>query len=156
MTDAPTTKRAIDDDKLRARIERAVERLLNALDALDAPAEDLEETDPPEGPDPDAEPSLGSSTSVSQETLAWASGSADDREDEHDGTEPDEDGEPILGSFDRMTNQTKSWRVREGCCDGFDREADDSDREPSLGSATSGWGSESERLRDHSTNFIPI
>jgi hypothetical protein len=149
MTDAPTTtrtKRTIDI-KLRRRIERAVERLITALDALDAPAEDLEETDPPEGPDPDAEPSLGSNTNTYQG--AWATGSADDREDEHDGAEPSEDGEPLLGSFDRMTDQRKSWRQREGnaFC-GLDAEADDSDREPSLGSVTSGWGSDRHSQED--------
>lgn len=61
----------ISEALLRSRIERAVERLIAALDRLDAPAEDLEEDgserdqdDPAEEDDPgedggDAEPSLG-------------------------------------------------------------------------------------------------
>ena len=43
-----------------------------------------------------------------------------------------------LGSFDRMADQTKSWRSHSGKSTGWsfstDAEADDSEREPSLGS----------------------
>jgi hypothetical protein len=161
MSGAVTTKRSgarktrTADAKLRKRIELAVERLLSALDTLDAPAEDLE----PEGddgddagqddePDVDGEPSLGSVAShTGSSQQGWASGAGDDREDEHDGAEPDEDGEPGLGAFDRPVNQVKSWQQRACAWPGQDCEDDpadgpegddereglDPDNEPSLG-----------------------
>lgn len=54
---------------LRRRIERAVERLIAALDALDTPDEDLED-----GNDAEAEadePDLGATTAIDQ-TTAWS------------------------------------------------------------------------------------
>ena len=127
---------------LRGRMEKAVEQLLAALDALESAEEDLEEVDHG-GPDVDAElswresagagpaisdmravesyaatdddePSLGSLTSGSASQGMWSSGSTDDTEDEHDGAEPDVDGEPSLGAFDRVIDQSKSWTQRLG------------------------------------------
>ena len=82
----PTVQRA----RLRAKCERAVDRLLAVLDLIDG--------------DPDAEPSLGFAE-PRQNPHAYgaldqthiAEGATDDREDEHDGREPDEDAEDTLG-----------------------------------------------------------
>ena len=105
MTDAPTknrpsrTRRPIDA-KLRARIEQAVEKMIAALDVMDAPAEDLEATGDEEPAGDEDEPSLGAANLHelrSQENWAGPpqhSGQLD-CEDEHDGSEPDEDGEPV-------------------------------------------------------------
>ena len=80
------------------RIEEAIERLVEILDAFDAPAEDLE-------------PSLGS---CNAEWIPQTSGLRPvdrlDLEDEHDGAEPDEEGEPSLGSLDAVTDQRQSYR----------------------------------------------
>jgi hypothetical protein len=119
--------------KLRRRIELAVERLLSALDALEAPAEDLE----PEGddgddpgqddePDVDGEPCLGSTAAhAGSSQQGWSQGAGDDSEDEHDGAEPDEDGEPILGALSATSegNQT-GW----GNGDQMDHEHDEAER----------------------------
>jgi hypothetical protein len=137
------------DAALRQRIEHAVEAMIEALNALDAPTEDLEEGD--EGgdqhddgePDEDGEPSLGS---VGVHELSsqsnWSAGGTDDREgDEHDGAEPDVDNEPSLGSFDRLTNQEHSWRQREGSSALYlDAEVDRADWEPSLGAGETRLG----------------
>ena len=64
MTDAPTIdrpharRRRPIDAKLRKRIERAVEKLITALDVLDAPDEDRE-GEPDEANGDEDEPSLG-------------------------------------------------------------------------------------------------
>jgi hypothetical protein len=62
----------------RQTLDLAIEALIEFVDAI--------------GPDPDAEPSLGSTTAFDQE-FAWDldAGNLDDREDEHDGREPSED-----------------------------------------------------------------
>jgi hypothetical protein len=62
----------------RQTLDLAIEALIELLDAI--------------GPDPDAEPSLGSTTAFDQE-FAWDldTGYLDEREDEHDGREPSED-----------------------------------------------------------------
>jgi hypothetical protein len=54
---------------MRRRIEDAVERLIETLDALDAPGEDLEPDEEGDG-DPDDEPSLGATEQISQ-LAAW-------------------------------------------------------------------------------------
>jgi hypothetical protein len=59
----------------------AIEALIELLDAV--------------GPDPDAEPSLGSPEQVNQES--WSFGNRQDLEGEHDGAEPNVDDEPSLG-----------------------------------------------------------
>jgi hypothetical protein len=145
MTDTPTIdrprsrKRALRrlNAAQRRRIEAAVQAMIDALDAIDAPAEDLEEVDHGGPGDEDDEPALGWTDAESagagfnygaaisgQEDepslgslavyelvsqASWAHGRNNDAEDEHDGREPDVDDEPSLGSFDRMTDQTKSW-----------------------------------------------
>jgi hypothetical protein len=48
----------LNQDALRARMERAIERLIAALDAMDAEAEDLED-EHEDGDNSDLEPSLG-------------------------------------------------------------------------------------------------
>ena len=62
----------------RQTLDLAVEALIELLDAI--------------GPDPDTEPSLGSTGSIDQ-AYAWDldTGFLDDREHEHDGREPSED-----------------------------------------------------------------
>lgn len=86
---------------LRARIAVAVERLIEALDALDAPDEDLE----PEGndePDGGEEQSLGWTSTTDQASRAWRAGLNDwtaDLECEHDGSEPS------IGSGDGYVDQ---------------------------------------------------
>lgn len=90
------------DAALRRRIEVAIETMIAALDALDAPAEDREDDDPggEEGGASDDEPSLGWTDT---EASRGAKVSGEDLEDEHDGREPDEaclepdvDDEPSL------------------------------------------------------------
>jgi hypothetical protein len=69
---------------MRLRLEEAINHMLEVLDALDAPTEDLE-------------PGLGSTTNSewhSQAFWGWS--------------------EPSLGSFDRMTNQEHSYRNQGG------------------------------------------
>jgi len=96
MTDAPTAaprtrkpRRPVDATALRRRIELAVERLISALDTMEAPAEDLEEDDPggpgddengEAEPDEDGEPSLAAPEGVQQ--LNWCRGGDMDREEE--------------------------------------------------------------------------
>jgi hypothetical protein len=130
MTDAPTIdrprrKRALRklNTVQRRRIEAAVEAMLDALDAMDAPEEDLE-------------PSLGSSETHpspsyfvttndrSAHQLDWSSGSRDDREEEHDGAEPDVHDEPSLGWTDGETARGRYAGTLHG-----------HESEPSLGSA---------------------
>jgi hypothetical protein len=98
----------------RQRIEDAIERLVEILDAFDAP-------------DDEKEPSLGSIGSTS--TAEWVPqtrwSQADDGadlEDEHDGAEPNEDGEPSLGSLDAMPDQRQSYR--QGLANGFNLDAE--------------------------------
>lgn len=90
----------VDVTKLRKRMERAVERMIAALDALDADAEDLEGGD--------LEPSLGAPEQgrCYPDQSRWAcSGDTGEREaeDEHGGDVndepqgPDVEGEPALG-----------------------------------------------------------
>lgn len=111
---------------LRARIAVAVERLIEALDALDAPDEDLE----PEGndePDEGEERSLGWTSTTDQTSRAWRAGLTDhtpDLEGEHDGSEPS------IGSGDGYIDQ-RLW-----CYGGSDddRERDEADTgEPDAG-----------------------
>lgn len=72
---------------LRVRMEHAVERLIAALDAMDAPREDREEDDPgggdvvdePHDDDFDAEPDLGA-CEQQRTQMRWGQGASDDRE----------------------------------------------------------------------------
>ena len=138
------------DAKLRARIETAVEKLISALDTLDAPTQDDEDGGDDE-PEADDEPSLGAiethsnsyssdqdgNRNCSGDQTVWARGTDDDREGEYDGAEQEDDSEPSLGSFDRMTDQSKSWRMHYGLTTAWacvDAELDRSDYEPALGS----------------------
>jgi hypothetical protein len=115
---------------LRRRIEKTVEQLIEALDHMDAPAEDLEDPADAE-PTEDEEPSIGAVTATDQSV--WGHGGIDDLEDEHDGAEPSEDPEPSLGSFDRMADQTKSYRQHEGPSMWLtDAEQDDADKEDAV------------------------
>ena len=66
----------------RATLGLAIEALIELLDAI--------------GPDPEAEPSLGSTNGTNRaQSWGYDAGTLDDREDEHDGREPGEN-EPIL------------------------------------------------------------
>ena len=86
---------------MRRRIEAAIESMIAALDAMDAPTEDLEDDDP-------------------------AGGQVDD-----DPIDGDFDNEPSLGSFDRLMNQEHGWIEREvrGHAPYLDRELDPAERE---------------------------
>jgi hypothetical protein len=103
-------------DRLRARMERAIERLLAALDALDAETEDFEENG-------DLEPSLGSNQTIPvffnqngtvfhQEIIDqedWArGGDRGEREEEHDGREPGETPSRTLITSPRLAATTGS------------------------------------------------
>ena len=67
--------RALPLPTTRAGLESLIERLIALLDAMDAPAEDLEDTG-------DDEPSLGSLARLSgADQRGWAGGGDDDRED---------------------------------------------------------------------------
>ena len=78
---------------LRTKIESAIQKLVDALDAFDTPGEDLEEIGDDE-PDQDGEPSLGSRAGINQaKTWADRHSMEVDFEAEHDGREPDEDTE---------------------------------------------------------------
>ena len=137
-----TNDNIISAPVLRTRMEKAVEQLLAALDALEAADEDLEEVDhgggavedEPHDAGDDDEPSIaGHAIHETQSQVFWAAGNTDDREgDEHDGTGPDVDDEPSLGSFDRVVNQNHAWTRRLGPSTwhaAVDAEADDCDRE---------------------------
>lgn len=143
---ASRRRRQSPEAKLRARIERAVDRLLLALDALDAVAEDLEEAG-------DAEPSLAARDVGDMGTQeAWDAGDRRDHEDDagdnpesddaelgiadKDALDLERDGEPALGSFDRLIDQGHSWRTR----DGF--EPADSEVDPTLCGTRFAWHSE--------------
>ena len=87
-------------------MERAVERLLSALDALDATTDDRK-------PDDD-EAFLGALELMrGGDQRNWTAGANDDREDEHDGAEPCDESEPSLGSFDRLMHQVHTWTERD-------------------------------------------
>jgi hypothetical protein len=113
---------------LRRRIEKTVEQLIEALDSMDAPAEDLEDTADAEPSGDEDEPSLGAANLGelrSQENWAGPrqNAYAVDCEDEHDGSEPDVDDEPSLCG---VTVEAR----------GNDRDLEDDDEgEPSLGSS---------------------
>ncbi len=117
--DIPTT----GPDPLRDKMERAVERPLSALDALDAVSDDRE----PEEPEPDGddepsgdeeEPSLGAPeaqaghvvvdgnfvTNPGVDQSHWAQTGTDDLEAESD-------NEPSLGSLDKVGDQSGWGRV---------------------------------------------
>jgi hypothetical protein len=110
------------DAAMRQRIEVAIDRMIEALDALDAPMEDAEPED--EGGDddlegdgdPDDEPSLGASDSVDQ-VGAWSAknNTCDEREDENEHCDSNgygtADDEPSLGSLDRRMNQLRWGNV---------------------------------------------
>jgi hypothetical protein len=104
-----------DNRQLRARLAAAAERIIIALDALDAPEEDLE--DGHDAEEEIAEPSLGSTNDVHQEA-AWQN-TYRDADLEHDDAEligiGDEDGlkeqtvgEPSLGATDDV-DQRIAW-----------------------------------------------
>jgi hypothetical protein len=103
---------AVQRHRLRAKLERVVDRLLSAMDAIDG--------------DGDLEPSLGfleagslySPQGLDQTHIA--EGLGDDLEGEHDGREPPEDAEDTLGRSENID------QVR--------REFGQDDKEPSLGS----------------------
>lgn len=116
----------------RIKIENAIEKLIDMLDRAE--------------PDPDLEPSLGSSewqgwNSGADQTL-WAYGNKDDREDEHDGCEPPDDDEPSLGATHSL-NQKLAWAGGRGWNAGDDLEFDgetrpSADDEPSVGASSCG------------------
>jgi hypothetical protein len=148
MTDQHTTARPRSkakppqaiDAKLRARIEAAVERMIAALDAIDAPGEDLEHEGNDE-PSEDDEPSLG-----------WTEQEA--RWNKHPSTDLFSlDGEIGLGAPGLWSPGSQEFsEAGFGCRD--DREMQE-DNEPSLGSITamdqSNWaiGGTDEREDEH-------
>lgn len=119
------------DAAMRQRIEAAIERMIEALDAIDAPGEDREEEEEGDGY-ADDEPSLGAPEQIGQPG-AWGLNCGDRSDltegedlegDELDNSEACEleicgesdvdgmgqatvDDEPSLGSLDRRMNQTK-------------------------------------------------
>lgn len=104
---------AVQRARLRAKCERAVDRLLAVLDLIDG--------------DPDTEPSLGFSEPLPNpraygalDQAHIAEGATDDREGEHDGREPDTDAEDALGRTEAIDQRRQQF--------GAD------DLEPSLGS----------------------
>jgi hypothetical protein len=142
--------------KLRSQMESAIERLLTALDGLDAATEDLEETDPPEGlvngRDCDEEPALGSPENActiwraddcqrtrdgntSGDQTNWARGGAEDGElSDCDDEEDDPGGGDINDEpqEDRSDDEPSlGWTMTgSGMGDTSDCEADSSDYEP--------------------------
>jgi hypothetical protein len=93
-TDENTTRlHFVDPIELRARMSKAVDRLLAALDALDAVTEDREDGDE-DGPGEDDEPSIGWTLQEAERGCKATGSPVDiDREDEHDGREPAVDDE---------------------------------------------------------------
>ena len=135
----------VDPARLCARMERAVERLIAAMDALDAPIEDLEE-DADVEEDTDLEPSLGSVGSLSEfaSQEGWARGGDNgdletniEDDPQMDTAEIDEkgdgggpaiaDAEPSLGSTHSM-DQRQAWQPPHTWFD--DAEAEHDGREP--------------------------
>ena len=91
---APVEHPAVERQRIRRKLERVIDKLMTALDAIDGDA-DLEDTG-------DDEPSLSAPlpyASISQSL--WADGGEDDRED--DGA----DAEPSLGSTEGQADQTR-------------------------------------------------
>jgi hypothetical protein len=130
------------DPAMRKRIEAAIERMIETLDAWDAPGEDLEPEH--EGDDdPDAEPSLGATEEICQ-VLAWK---ATEAQIHHNLP----DGEIDLGTPGCYApeNYSQEWcAARFGARD--DREMHEDD-EPSLGSVEGAqWfgGDDSDREQD--------
>ena len=94
------------DAALRARIEKAVEQLIETLDAMEDTDEDAAADDVPCDED-ELESNLGWTTAANQD-LALARTTShwiEDMEDEHDGREPDNDEEPSLGSGHQPTSR---------------------------------------------------
>lgn len=124
------------DAAMRRRIERAIERMIQALDAFDAPTEDLEDVGDDE-PDDDGEPSLGWTEMEARFGCKPMHAGTVDLEDEHDGREPQGDREPSLGS---VAVHESSWQTgwAQGLPGDLEDEHDgrepDVDDEPSLGS----------------------
>lgn len=108
---APITEHPhVQQMRLRAKLERVVDKLLAAIDAIDG--------------DADREPSLGAPegrySREPRDQRQWADGQTDDTEDEHDGREPPEDEEDTLGRSENIDQSRQE----------FGRQ----DLEPSLGS----------------------
>jgi hypothetical protein len=131
------------DAAMRRRIETAIDQMIDALDALDAPQEDLEDDDPGgtrekgSGLEEDDEPSLGSTEAFSHVT-AWKVSSIQVAYGYCD-------GELTLGRRDAFWNQTfrpaafgslvdQIEAEHDGCEPDCDDE-DGGDDEPSLGSS---------------------
>lgn len=114
---------AVEAARLRGRMERAVEKLLNAMDALDATGLELEDDEIEVCPD--LEPSLGAVVPYANvPQTAWAEGGS------HDLEKDNSDKEPSLGSTEGAAGFDQSrWTL------GSDRdlEGDYADWE------TSGW-----------------
>ena len=114
---ARANARSLPADRLRGRLVAAVDRLISALDALDAPEEDIEDNRDAEAFADDAEPSLGS-TNMVDHNAAWQNTFSDtDLElDEGESGIADADGfaeqtkgEPSLGSLDAEIDQDRAW-----------------------------------------------
>ena len=127
---------AVATARVKAKMEAAIEKLLSALDALDAPEEDKEPDDADEE-NGDLEPSLAFPGAASGTNGTYHHGNSEDLEDNDDsgigdldGLTEQTNGEPDLGSFDRMLDQTKSYRQRELFTHVWpDAEQDDADAE---------------------------
>ena len=140
MTDTPvltkprTRRRPLRkiDAAMRQRIEAAIERMIEALDAVEAPVEDREPEDEGDG-EVDDEPSLGAAETMNQ-SRSWSYGQNPARDDceqqDEDGDELDRaevsdleisgeadgdsggivDDEPSLGSLDGRMSQLR-WSI---------------------------------------------
>ena len=98
---------------LRRRMELAVEQLIDALNAIDAPNEDLEEVDE-DGPGEDLEPSLGSFDRIMNQADAWRQRNGwyafepDQEQDDCDkeDSDPAEDSDTGIGDVGGLREQT--------------------------------------------------
>ncbi len=121
-------------------MEAAVERLIAAMDLLDAHTEDLEPEED-HGVDDAGEPSLGATAHVNQD-LAWRAPRVFETDLEFDGdTAASADSEPSLGSIERQDQTT--WT------DGRNNDAEDEHdgAEPSLGALN--WATELDVVDRH-------
>jgi hypothetical protein len=73
----PKRPRLSIDEKTRRRIERAAERMIAFLDAIDAREEELEDNE--READPDFEPSIGTPAAGDNEQLSWGYTNSDER-----------------------------------------------------------------------------
>jgi hypothetical protein len=115
LNDALRAFMSVTGDDLRPAMERLVEDLIAALDAVDGNRDIEEDAGDCGEPEECFEPSLGSLDNAKNQER-WAYGNSMDSEHEHDGREPDSDDEPLEGWPER---EGQGPFVRDGVMEAF-------------------------------------